>query len=255
MRANHEAVPLRLDLLLDGLHPRASGSAIVWRYRSIADTREVKDFAEERGLSIERPEVVPATSSAEITIVHSSTYESASTTWELADLLRALGSEVSLKRVRLKNHVVTGNRVGVFVRDESVSGHPDDDVGISELICSRDDEEAIVLLFEDGLMEVHTYLWKEDQVTGHNYSGRWRSSGEEVVLEPRNLGAIAFRATGDCITTPGVLGSECDAELEWMSGGSIPVLSGCPVIARNVIHAGFGSSTGGESICPYPHCR
>ena len=200
---------------------------------------KVEDFAEERGLSIERPEVVPATSSAEITIVHSSTYESASTAWELTDLLRALGSDVSLRRVWLKNHVVTGNRVGVFVRDESVSGHPDDDVGIIELICSRNDEEAIVLLFEDGLMEVHTYLWKEDQVTGHNYSGTWRSSGEEVVLEPRNLDAIAFRATRDCITTPEVLRSECDAELEWMSGESIPVLSGCPVIARTVVHVGF----------------
>ena len=88
-------------------------------------------------------------------------------------------------------------------------------------------------------MEVHTYLWKEDQVTGHNYSGRWRSSWDEVALEPRNLDAIAFRATGDWISTPEVLGSECDAELEWMSGESIPVLSGCPVIARNVIHVGF----------------
>ena len=63
---------------------------------------KVEDFAEERGLSIERPEVVPATSSAEITIVHSSTYESASTAWELTDLLRALGSDVSLRRVRLR---------------------------------------------------------------------------------------------------------------------------------------------------------
>ena len=156
-----------------------------------------------------------------------------------ADLLRTLGNEVSLKRVRLKNHVVTGNRVGVFARDETVSGYPDDDVGISELICSRDDAEAIVLLFEDGLMEVHTYLWVEDQATDHNYSGRWRSSGNEAVLEPRNLDAIAFRATGDCLTTPEVLGSECDAELKWISGKSIPVLSGCPVIARNVIHVGF----------------
>ena len=171
--------------------------------------------------------------------MHSSTYQSASTAWELADLLRSLSSEVSLKRVRLKNHTVTGNRVGVFVRDQSVSGYPRDNVGISELICSRDDEEAIVLLFEDGLMEVHTYLWIEDQVTGQNYSGTWRSSGDEVVLEPRNLDAIAFHATGDCKTTPEVLGSECDAELDWMSGESIPVLSGCPVIARNVIHVGF----------------
>ena len=201
-----------------------------------AELREaVENFADERGLQIERPEVVPAMANAEVTLVHSSNYESASVAWELADLLQTLGNEVRLQRVRLQNHLVTGNRIGVFVRDESVKAYADDEV--AQLICSRDDSDATVLLFEDGTMEVHTYFPLGDEIAGQNHSGIWHKVGDTVVLEPRNLDAIVFRATGDCIGQPVVLRSACDAELKWVSGESIPLLKGCPIVAINTVHA------------------
>ncbi len=199
----------------------------------------LEEFADTRDLPIERPEVVPATANAEITLVHSNDYESASVAWELADLLQTLGTDVRLQRVRLQNHLVTGRRVGVFVRDEFLSEDADDDEGVGQLICSRDDSDATILLYEDGTMEVHTYIPIGDEISGQNYSGTWQKSGGDVFLEPRDLGTIVFRATEDCIIKPDVLRSACDAELTWVSGESIPLLKGCPVIATNTVHVGF----------------
>ena len=215
---------------------------VVQLYGSESDdglAQRIEAFATERQLRVERPATAPAEPDAPVTIVHGSQWRSALLAQELADSLRFAGTQVSIKPSRLQNHVVTGGHIGVFVRDPAAVGSPrDDDVDdVSQLICSRgEDAEAIILLFADGTMEIHTYLWRGDAITGHDYHGTWQATSDNTVyLQPEGRDAIAFRsASGRCAPTPNE-GRPCRIKLNWISGTSIPVLTGCSVAVRNLV--------------------
>lgn len=125
-------------------------------YRDLSQQVEV--FAAEHQMHIERPDASPAIADAAVTIVYGSQWRSALLARELADVLRAGGTDVNIRPTRLQNHVVTSRYISVFVRDPSIAdAQPEEDMDdVSQLICSpREDAEAIILLFADGTMEIH----------------------------------------------------------------------------------------------------
>ncbi len=124
---------------------------------------EIENFAAENAVEVQRPEVTPAASYAEVTVVHGSDWQTASLAWNLADRLSSLGVAAIVKPSRLQNHVVTGRHIGVFVgkTEDAVQGDANA-VGeqISQLIChTPDGDEAIILMFGNGTLEIQTYLW------------------------------------------------------------------------------------------------
>ena len=48
---------------------------------------EIENFAADNAIHVERPEVTPAASHAEVTVVHGSDWQAASLAWNLADRL------------------------------------------------------------------------------------------------------------------------------------------------------------------------
>lgn len=199
--------------------------------------REIDAFAASNQVRVERPPVMPAQPSSAVTIVHGSHWRSWELAAELAEVLRLGGTEVTVRPSRLQNHVVTGRNVGVFIRRSADVDLPeDDDTSVSQLICSPNEEaEAIILLFSDGELEIHTYLWRDDQVTGRNYSGHWEVAGDNTVhLKMEGHGTVSFRpADGRCAPIPN--GRSCRSDLKWISGKAFPVLTGCTIAVRDIL--------------------
>ena len=199
--------------------------------------REIDAFAASNQVRVERPPVMPAKPSSPVTIVHGSHWRSWELAAELAEVLRLGGTEVTVRPSRLQNHVVTGRNIGVFIRDRfDVSPLEGGDASVSQLICSPNEEaEAIILLFSGGELEIHTYLWRDDQVTGQNYSGYWAMADDNTVhLKTEGHGTVSFRpADGRCAPIPD--GRSCRSDLEWISGTAFPVLTGCTIAVRDIL--------------------
>ena len=196
---------------------------------------EIENFASESAMQVQWPEVTPAASHAEVTVVHGSDWQTASLAWDLADRLRGLGVSVVVKSSRLQNHVVTGRHIGVFV-GKSEGTTESDGFGdqISQLVCyTPDGDEAIILMYGDGALEIQTYFWDEETeaIVGENHNGKWRAAGKTLNLEAGGKD-LKYEAT-DCLPVPG-RSTPCREDLRWVSGRSIPVLEGCDISARNI---------------------
>ena len=197
----------------------------------------VESFAADRTVDLQRPAVAPARTDAEVAVVYGSHWEAASMALALAEQLTSLGFTASLLPTRLQNHVVTAHHIGVFTRqrDGADQGRPEDRAEqISQLICSADSgDEAIILLFGDGTLEVQTYVWDGAAVSGDNHFGTWRSDDKTLTLET-GADEIRYQAPG-CLPLPGRR-TTCRTAIVWVSGRSIPVLEGCS--ARNIVVTG-----------------
>ena len=218
-------------------------SAIVMQlYNGGADNKailigEIESFASENAVEVQRPEVTPAASYAEVTVVHGSDWQTASLAWNLADRLSSLGVAAIVKPSRLQNHVVTGRHIGVFVGQTEAATQSDaEDLAgqISQLVChTPDGDEEIILMFASGALEIQTYFWDDEAeaIVGENHNGTWRTAGRTITFEAGGE-KVQYEATG-CLPTPG-RAIPCRDDLRWVSGRSIPVLEGCDISARNV---------------------
>ena len=197
----------------------------------------VESFAADRTVDLQRPPVAPARTDAEVAVVYGSHWEAASMALALAEQLDGLGFTASLLPSRLQNHVVTAHHIGVLtrLRDDADRGRAEDRAEqISQLICSADSgDEAIILLFGDGRLEIQTYVWDGAAISGTNHFGTWRSAGKTLTLET-GADEIRYQAPG-CLPLPGRQ-TPCRTALVWVSGQSIPVLEGCS--ARNIVVTG-----------------
>ena len=206
---------------------------------------EIENFAAENAVEVQRPEVTPAASHAEVTVVHGSDWQAASLAWNLADRLSSLGVAAIVKPTRLQNHVVTGRHIGVFVgQTEAVIQSDAKDLAemISQLVChTPDGDEAIILMFGNGALEIQTYLWDDEAaaIVGENHNGTWRAAGRAITFEADGE-EVQYEATG-CLPTPG-RSTPCRDDLRWVSGRSIPVLEGCDISARNMQIIDYRSS-------------
>lgn len=194
----------------------------------------VESFAAAHGVELQRPPVAPARTHAEVAVVHGSHWHAASMASALAEQLDDLGFTASLVPTRLENHVVTARHIGVFPRqlgDATGGGEERGAERISQLICSADSgDEAIILLFGDGTLEIQTYVWDGAAVAGTNHVGTWRAAGKTLTLETRG-DEIRYEASG-CLPLPGRR-TPCRTDVQWVSGRSIPALEGCA--ARNIV--------------------
>ena len=206
---------------------------------------EIENFAAENAVKVQRPDVTPAASFAEVTVVHGSDWETASLAWALADRLSSLGVAVIVKPTRIQNHVVTGRHIGVFVGQTEAATQSDaeDLTGqISQLVChTPDGDEAIILMFGTGALEIETYFWDDEAeaIVGENHNGTWRTAGGTITFEAGGE-EVQYEATG-CLPTPG-RATPCRDDLRWVSGRSIPVLDGCDISARNIQIIDYRSS-------------
>lgn len=141
---------------------------------------------------------------------------------------------VNLIPTRLENHVVTARHIGVFTRQPggaSGGGEERSAEHVSQLICSADSgDEAIILLFGDGTLEIQTYVWDGAAVSGTNHVGTWRAADKTLTLQTRG-DEIRYEASG-CLPLPGRR-TRCPTDVRWVSGRSIPALVGCS--ARNIV--------------------
>ena len=199
--------------------------------------KAVESFAADRTVDLQRPPVAPARTDAEVAVVYGSHWEAAATALALAEQLNSLGFTASLLPTRLQNHVVTARHIGVFTRQrgDADQGRADGPAEqISQLICSADSgDEAIILLFGDGTLEIQTYMWDGAAVSGDNHFGTWRSAGKTLTLETGG-DEIRYQAPA-CLPLPGRR-TPCRTALVWVGGRSIPVLEGCS--ARNIVVTG-----------------
>ena len=189
---------------------------------------------------LEMPDVPPPYTTDGVTIVHGSQWRAASVAWGLADALDGYGANVTVRRTRLGNHVLTDRHVAVFIGGRvPVEGMADMEE-VSQLICTRsEDAEAIILLFADRRMEIQTYIWLDRAISGHNYGGSWTSGGRRIRLEPDGLEPIVFElGGGHCLPTPNTRSRCQGVELRWVSGRSVRVLEGCKVHVRNLTMVG-----------------
>ena len=206
---------------------------------------EIENFAAENAVEVQRPEVTPAVSHAEVTVVHGSDWETALLAWALADRLSSLGVAAIVKPARLQNHVVTGRHIGVFVGQTEAVTQSDAEYlagQISQLVChTPDGDEAIILMFGNGALEIQTYLWDDEAaaIVGENHNGTWRTAGRTITFEAGGE-KVQYEATG-CLPTPG-RATPCRDDLRWVSGRSIPVLEGCDISARNMQIIDYRSS-------------
>ena len=197
----------------------------------------VERFAADRSVELQRPAVAPARTDAEVAVVYGSHWEAASTAFALAGQLDSLGFTANLLPTRLQNHVVTARHIGVFTRQRDGAGQGRAQARaeqISQLICSADSgDEAIILLFGDGTLEIQTYVWDGTEVSGDNHFGTWRSSDKTLTLETGG-DEIRYAAPG-CLPLPSRR-TRCRTDMVWVSGRSIPALEGCS--ARNIVVTG-----------------
>ena len=191
-------------------------------------------------MRLEMPDAPPPHVTDGVTIVHGNDWHAASVAQGLADALDGYGTEVAVRRNRLGNHVLTDRHVAVFIGGRGAAEGMADAEAVSQLICTRsEDAEAIILLFADKRMEVHTYVWVDGVVSGRNYGGTWASGGRTIRFQPDGLEPLAFvLGRGECLPTPSADGACNGGELKWASGRSIPVLEGCNVQVVNVTVVG-----------------
>lgn len=198
----------------------------------------VESFATARDVDLQRPRVAPASSDAEVTVVYGSHWHAASMASALAELLNDLGFTASLVPTRLENHVVTARHIGVFTRQRGHASGGRAERGaqrISQLICSADSgDEAIILLFGDGTLEIQTYVWDGATISGANHVGTWQATEKSLTLQTGS-GEIRYESSG-CLPLPGRR-TPCGTDVQWASGRSIPVLKDCDT-ARNIVVTG-----------------
>lgn len=198
----------------------------------------VESFAAARDVELQRPPVAPASTDAEVAVVYGSHWHAASMASALAEQLNDLGFTASLVPTRLKNHVVTARHIGVFTRHHGAAGGlaEHDAERISQLICSADSgDEAIILLFGDGTLEIQTYVWDGAAISGANHTGTWRAADKTLTLQTHG-DEIRYEASG-CLPLPGRR-TPCRTDVQWASGRSIPALEGCDISARNIVVTG-----------------
>ena len=103
----------------------------------------------------------------------------------LEQLLREMGRDVRLVEAHLRNHVVTRGHIAVFLDTTA------DDLGrtyaetvseVHQLLCSQEQGEALVLLFDNFDMEIQTYIWEGGAIAGTNHYGTWATSDATVLL-------------------------------------------------------------------------
>ena len=202
----------------------------------------VEEFASDNRVSVESRNAEPVTANVDVALVHGSDWRTMSLAWNLADRLRQVGADVSVRATAQQHHVVTAGHIAVFLRgSDSLEGRG---VGyverISQLVCTTSKGEAVILMYGDGTLEIQTYIWDGKAIAGMNYSGTWGTAGKLVFFD-LNSDNVQYETTG-CLPSPSRAG-QCRSDLTWVSGGgSIPVLRGCDISARNILIVDDGPS-------------
>ncbi len=206
--------------------------------------RLIEDFASERAIKIERPQSAPPLVDEGVTVVYGSHWRAAATAWTLAEQLSGYGSRVNLRPNRLQNHMLTGNHIGIFVRqlgDSEAPAAEDRTERISQLTCSTRDGDAVVLLFGNGALEIQSYIWDGTRVGGREYVGTWQANVRTLSLDVGGQ-TIRYEATGGCLPIPDT-GVACETDLRWIGGRGVPILEGCMISARNIVVTNDRSSS------------
>lgn len=190
------------------------------------------EFAAEQGLALERPEVAPVRTDEPV-VMYGRGWVANEIAREVEQLLRQMGVHVSLVEAHLRNHVVTRSHIAVFL--DTTAGdlggaHMETVSEVHQLLCAQEQGEALVLLFDNFQMEIQTYIWEGEAVTGTNHYGTWSTSDGTVSLLPSDGGALEYHATTSCLTAP-PNGSACRGSLRWLRGNSVPMLARCDLKA------------------------
>ena len=196
-------------------------------------------FAAGRGLAIERPGVAPV-QAKQVVVMYSRGWETYAAATELEQLLRELGRDVRVVEAHLRNHVVTRGHIAVFldpVEGDFVAVGAQTVGEVHQLTCTQEHGEALVLLFDNFEMEIQTYIWEEEAISGANHYGTWATSDGTVSLLPSDGNSLEYDASAACLTAPPDGGGSCRGFLRWQRGDSVPILAGCDLEARDLIMA------------------
>lgn len=232
-----------LALTLFGLAACTSQRAVLQIYDADEGDSEIVQalvaFAQERGLEVERPVVSPVRDSG-VVVLYGREWVSFSSAMEIVDLMDGLGIAGRAVEGRLQHHVVTRGHVAVFLDRDGEGAMPDAEASeeIRELLCSREQGEAVVLLFANHDLEIHTYIWEGETVSGENYYGEW-SAGDGIVSLALDASSVEYRPSNACLAVPPKDSSPCRGALRWLGGDAVPVLVGCDLRVREV-DMGFG---------------
>lgn len=233
-----------LALMLFGLVACTNQRAVLQIYDAEQGDSEVVQalvaLAHERGLEVERPAVSPVRDSG-VVVLYGREWVSFSSAMEIVELLEGMGVVGRAVEGRLQNHVVTRGHVAVFIDHDGEGATPDSETSeeIRELLCSREQGEAVVLQFANHDLEIHTYIWEGETVSGENYYGEWGAADGIVSLALESRGRVAYQPSSTCLATPPQASRPCRGTLRWLEGDAIPVLIGCDLRVREV-DMGFG---------------
>ena len=230
--------------MLFGLAACTSQPAVLQIYDADQDDSHVVQalvaFAQERELEVERPTVSPVRDSG-VVVLYGREWVSFSSAMEIVELLEAMGIAGRAVEGRLQNHVVTRGHVAVFLDRDGDGAMQDSEASeeIRELLCSREQGEAVVLLFENHDLEIHTYIWEGETVSGQNYHGEWDATDGIVSLALDGQSRLEYEPNSACLATPPQASRPCRGTLRWLEGDAIPVFVGCDLLVREV-DMGFG---------------
>lgn len=233
-----------LALMLFGLAACTSQRAVLQIYDADQVDSEVVQalvaFARERGLEVERPVVSPVRDSG-VVVLYGREWVSFSSAMEIVELLDGMGIAGRAVEGRLQNHVVTRGHVAVFLDRDGERRDADADASedIRELLCSREQGEAVVLLFANYDLEIHTYIWEGETVSGENHYGEWSAGDGIVSLALDAERSVEYEPSNACLSVPSKDSSPCRGTLRWLGGDAVPVLVGCDLRVREV-DMGFG---------------
>ncbi len=197
------------------------------------------EFAAGQGLVLERPEAAPIHADKAV-VIYGRGWETYAAGRGLEQLLREMGRDVRLVEAHLRNHVVTRGHIAVFLDTTA------DDLGrtyaetvseVHQLLCSQEQGEALVLLFDNFEMEIQTYIWEGGAIAGTNHYGTWATSDATVSLLLSDGDALEYDASAACLTAPPDGGGSCRGSLRWLRGHSVPMLAGCDLEVRDLIMA------------------
>jgi len=197
------------------------------------------EFAAARGLAMERPGAAPVHAD-QVVVMYGRGWETYAAARELEQLLRQMGRDVRLVDAHLQNHTVTRGHIAVFLDPVAGDSGSMDAQFIGELLqlrCEQEHGEALVLLFENLEMEIQTYVWEGETVSGTNHYGTWAASDGTVRLLPSDGDSLEYDAGAACLTAPSDGGGSCRGLLRWLRGDSVPILVGCDLEVRDLIMA------------------
>lgn len=229
--------PVALVLALVWLTACTSHRAVLQIYDSDRGDSEVVQalvtFAQERGLEVDKPVVAPVKASG-VVVLYGREWMGYSAAMDLIALLDEMGISGRAVEGRLQNHVVTRGHIAVFLGSDREGTIPDSENSeeVRELLCSRDQGDAVVLQFANYDLEIETYVWVGETVAGKNYYGNWSVRDGVVLLALDAQSLLEFEPSNTCLATPPAPSEPCDGTMRWLEGDAVPVLVGCDLRVR-----------------------